>query len=135
MKAFLAIAVLLLAASFPLSLRAQSADAGTADTEQVFRFVEQMPEFDGNLWRYMHDSLSYPDSAREAGAQGKVVLNFIVTRQGTLRDIEVVRSAGNAQLDSEAVRLVRAMPPWRPGKQNGKVVNVIYTLPLTFQLD
>lgn len=105
------------------------------DSSEVFRFVEQMPAYKGDLQHFLHDNLRYPDSAREQGAEGRVVLDFIISPQGNLKDIKIVRSSGNKYLDAEALRVVQAMPPWNPGRQNGKAVNVLYTLPLSFKLD
>jgi protein TonB len=101
-----------------------------------FRVVEDMPEFPGGmtaLSHYLVNNIRYPAVAREAGISGKVYLEFTVSREGTISDISVLRGIGGG-CDEEAVRVVRAMPPWVPGKQRGKPVNVRFTLPVTFTL-
>jgi protein TonB len=99
------------------------------------RFVEQMPEFSGDLPSWLHDHLRYPDDAREANVEGRVGIEFIVSEDGSISNVKVVRSAGSASLDAEAVRVVKSMPRWKPGKQQGRAVPVIFTLPITFKLD
>jgi protein TonB len=99
------------------------------------RFVEQMPEFSGDLASWLHDHLRYPDEARESGVEGRVGIEFIVSEDGSISNVKVVRSAGSSALDAEAVRVVKAMPHWKPGKQQGRAVPVIFTLPITFKLD
>lgn len=118
----------------PFGAAAQTAPSPNTDT-LAFRIVEQMPTFHGDLQEFLRVTVRYPDAARERGAEGRVVSNFVVSSSGALRNIEIVRSSGDSSLDAEALRVIRAMPPWNPGKQNGKAVNVIYTLPLTFKLD
>ena len=104
----------------------------------VFEVVEQMPEFpDGGtpaMLKYFEANLRYPAKAREAGTQGRVTVQFVVDRDGSIRDAEVLRPV-DPLLDAEALRLVRSMPRWRPGMQKGKVVAVKYTVPVTFRLD
>jgi TonB family protein len=100
---------------------------------QVFTMVEQMPEFNGELDQYLRDNIRYPDSARQNGIAGKVTLKFIVTMLGDIRDVTVVRPV-HPLLDNEAMRVIKEMPRWKPGKQNGQFVNVFYTIPITFAL-
>ena len=99
----------------------------------VYDAVEQMPAFPGNLNGFISSNLKYPAIAEENGVQGRVIVQFVVDRDGSISDIKVVRSV-DASLDREAVRLVRSMPRWTPGKQNGKAVRVRYTLPINFRL-
>lgn len=102
------------------------------------RFVEQMPEFPGGpdaLQKYLRDHLRYPDDARESGAEGRVGIEFVVSEDGSISNVKVVRSAGNSSLDAEAMRVVKGMPHWKPGRQQGRAVPVYYTLPISFKLD
>ena len=102
---------------------------------QIFKFVEQMPAFEGDLQSYLVSHLRYPDDARESGTEGKSVIQFVVNEDGSISGVEVVRSGGSASLDAEAKRVVAGMPRWKPGKQQGKAVKVYFTLPITFKLD
>jgi len=106
------------------------------DEVPLVGFAEQMPEFPGGmpaLISFLAKNIKYPALAQEIGAQGKVFVRFIVNIDGTIADAVVVRSADQA-LDQEALRVVRSMPKWRPGLQNGKPVRVIYTVPISFVL-
>ena len=111
----------------------QQVDAPAAPA--IFKFVEQMPAFKGDLNAYLSAKLRYPDDAREAGTEGRSVIQFIVNENGSISGVEVVRSSGSASLDAEAKRVVSNMPAWSPGKQQGKEVKVYFTLPVTFKLD
>lgn len=107
------------------------------DEQTVFVVVENMPEFPGGtsaLMKYLNSSIKYPVIAQENGIQGRVVCQFVVNKDGSIVDIEVARSSGDASLDKEAVRVIKAMPKWTPGKQRGKPVRVKYTLPVNFKL-
>lgn len=102
----------------------------------VFVVVETMPSFPGGdaaLFKYLNDNIKYPVIAQESGIQGRVVCQFVVNRDGSIVDIEVVRSIDKS-LDAEAVRVISKMPRWTPGKQRGKTVRVKYTLPVNFRL-
>lgn len=103
---------------------------------KVWDVVEQMPSFKGGdqaLMNYLTKSIHYPAIAEENGIQGRVVCTFVVERDGSITDIKVVRSV-DPSLDKEAVRVLKAMPKWIPGKQNGSAVRVKFTLPVTFKL-
>ncbi len=103
---------------------------------KVWDVVEQMPSFKGGdqaLMEYLHKSIRYPAIAEENGIQGRVVCTFVVERDGSITDIKVVRSV-DPSLDKEAVRVLKVMPKWIPGKQNGSAVRVKFTLPVTFKL-
>ena len=103
----------------------------------IFYVVESMPEFPGGtqaMYKYIGENLKYPVIAQENGIQGRVVCQFTVNKDGSLVDIEVVRSAGDPSLDKEAVRVIKSMPKWKPGKQRGKAVRVKYTVPVNFKL-
>lgn len=105
--------------------------------EKVYTVIEQMPVFpggDAELLKYISKNLNYPPIAAENGVQGKVTLRFVVSKSGTVDKVEVVRSLDNA-CDKEAVRVVKSLPKFIPGKQNGVNVSVWYTLPITFKLN
>jgi protein TonB len=106
------------------------------DDQMIFEHVEIMPVFPGGdaaLMKYIMDNLIYPKSAAEKGIQGRVVLRFVVKADGTIDDVQVKRSVDPA-CDEEAVRVVKAMPKWMPGKEKGKAVAVYYSLPINFKL-
>lgn len=106
------------------------------DSDVPFVVVEQMPSFPGGeaaLFKYLGDNIKYPVIAQESGIQGRVICQFVVNRDGTIVDIEVVRSVDKS-LDAEAIRVISRMPRWTPGKQRGKTVRVKYTLPVNFRL-
>ena len=107
------------------------------EEEVVFVIVESMPEFPGGqqaLFKYLSDNIKYPVIAKENGIQGRVICQFTVNKDGSIVDIEVVRSGGDPSLDKEAVRVIKSMPKWKPGKQRGKPVRVKYTVPVSFKL-
>ena len=104
--------------------------------EQVFSAVEQMPQFPGGeaeLMKYISNNIKYPTMAMENNIQGRVVVQFVVTKTGKIGEVKVVRSK-DPDLDKEAVRVVKSLPSFIPGKMNGQAVNVWYTLPITFKL-
>ena len=107
------------------------------EEEVVFVVVESMPEFPGGqqaLFKYLSDNIKYPVIAQENGIQGRVICQFTVNKDGSIVDIEVVRSGGDPSLDKEAVRVIKTMPKWKPGKQRGKPVRVKFTVPVSFKL-
>lgn len=107
------------------------------EEEVVFVVVESMPEFPGGqqaLFKYVNENVKYPVIAQENGIQGRVICQFVVNKDGSIVDIEVVRSGGDPSLDKEAVRVIKSMPKWKPGKQRGKPVRVKFTLPVNFKL-
>jgi len=102
----------------------------------VHTVVEQMPEFPGGtaeLLKYLSQNIKYPPAAAENGISGRVMLKFVINRNGEVGQITVI-SGVDPLLDREAVRVVQSMPKWIPGKQNGKSVNVFYTVPVVFRL-
>ena len=106
------------------------------EENKVFDVVEQMPSFPGGqaaLMNYLNNNIKYPVIAEENGIQGRVVVQFVVGKDGHISDVKVAKSV-DPSLDKEAVRVVKAMPKWIPGKQNGQAVTVRYTLPVTFRL-
>ncbi|MDE7375041.1 MAG: energy transducer TonB [Odoribacter sp.] len=111
-------------------------DYGDADTgdEDIFMVVEDMPQFPGgNVTKWISKNVKYPQLAQENGIQGKVFIKFVIEKDGSITDVQVSRGV-DASLDKEAIRVIKAMPKWKPGKQRGKAVRVSYTLPINFQL-
>ena len=107
------------------------------EEEVVFVVVESMPEFPGGqqaLFKYLSENVKYPVIAQENGIQGRVICQFVVNKDGSIVDVEVVRSGGDPSLDKEAIRVIKSMPKWKPGKQRGKPVRVKYTVPVNFKL-
>ena len=105
-------------------------------TEKTYVVVEQMPAFPGGdaaLMKYLSENIKYPEAAEKAGEQGRVVVNFIVEKDGAISNVNVVRSV-TPTLDAEAVRVIKAMPKWVPGKQDGQSVRVKYNVPVSFRL-
>ena len=105
--------------------------------QEIFKVVEQLPEYPGGdeaLMKYLSDNLVYPPRAREAGIEGRVMVGFVLEPEGRISNVKVVRSKA-AALDEEAIRVVKAMPKWKPGKQRGKAVRVQYQIPITFTLN
>jgi len=103
---------------------------------KVFDVVEQMPSFPGGpsaLMQYLASNIKYPVVAEENGVQGRVIVTFVVEKDGSITDVRVVKSV-DPSLDKEAQRVVKSMPKWIPGKQNGSAVRVKYTVPVTFRL-
>jgi protein TonB len=108
----------------------------SAEEMQIFMVVESMPEFpggDANLYKFLAENIKYPQMAKESGIQGRVFVTFVVERDGKVSDVRVLRGIGGG-CDEEAVRVVKAMPKWTPGKQRGKSVRVQYNLPVKFTL-
>ncbi|MCM1109943.1 MAG: energy transducer TonB [Clostridium sp.] len=106
------------------------------EDNHVFESVEQMPTFPGGdaaLLKWIGEHVRYPAAAQENGIQGRVVVQFVVTKTGSIGEVKVVRSK-DPDLDKEAVRVVKSLPKFVPGKMNGQPVNVWYTLPVTFKL-
>ena len=103
---------------------------------KVFDVVEEMPSFPGGqgaLMSYLASNIKYPVVAQENGVQGRVIVSFVVERDGSISDVRVARSV-DPSLDREAQRVVKSMPRWKPGKQNGSAVRVKYTVPVVFRL-
>lgn len=104
--------------------------------EEIFRSVEQMPQFPGGdaaLMKYLSSHINYPPMAAENNVQGKVILQFVVEKDGRVGEVKVARSV-DKDLDKEAIRVVKSLPKFTPGRQNGQPVRVWYTLPVTFKL-
>ena len=106
------------------------------EEDKVFDIVEQQPLFPGGqsaLMQFLHDNIKYPVVAQENGVQGRVTVQFVVEKDGSITDVHVLRGV-DPSLDKEAVRVVKSMPRWTPGKQNGTTVRVNYRLPVLFRL-
>ena len=104
---------------------------GEAD---IFQVVEDMPQFPGgSVQKWIAKHVKYPMIAQENNIQGKVFVQFVIEKDGSVSDVKVARSV-DPSLDKEAIRVVKAMPKWKPGKQRGKPVRVSYTVPINFQL-
>ncbi len=105
-------------------------------TNKVFEVVEQMPSFPGGdaaLMQYLSSHVKYPVVAQENGVQGRVIVSFVVERDGSITDVRTARSV-DPSLDKEAMRVVKSMPRWNPGKQNGQAVRVKFNVPVMFRL-
>ena len=106
------------------------------DENSIFQVVEQQPEFPGGipeLMKYLQKNIRYPQICKEQRVQGRVIVQFVVNADSTITDVNVVKPV-NPYLDQEALRVVKAMPKWKPGKQRGEPVRVRFTLPVTFRL-
>jgi protein TonB len=106
------------------------------EEEQIFTIVEEMPSFPGGeaeLFKYLGKNIKYPEMANSAGISGVVYVTFVVDKDGKIKDVKVLRGIGGG-CDEEAVRVVKNMPAWKPGKQRGKSVTVQYNLPIRFTL-
>ena len=126
-------AILLLASG---NANAKSATEQGESKERVFRHGEPMPEFPGGeaaLMRFLNENLRYPATAIENGIQGRVVVQFVVKKDGSVDDVTVLHGVDSA-LDQEAIRVCKTLPKFIPGKQNGQPVNVWFTLPIIFNL-
>lgn len=107
-----------------------------AKDQAVFTLVEVMPEFPGGetaLNKFMKDNLHYPKKAMESGITGKVIVSFLVDENGNIRNVKVLKGIGGG-CDEEAIRLIKMMPAWKPGKMGGKPVKVSMSLPVKFSL-
>jgi len=111
-------------------------DEEEVEEQQIFQVVENMPEFPGGraaLMKYLATNIKYPPYAKEAGIQGRVFINFVVEKDGSITAVKVLRGIGGG-CDEEAVRVVKNMPKWKPGMQRGKPVRVSFNLPVKFTL-
>lgn len=103
------------------------------EPEKVFEAVEQQAQFKGNVNKWLSTHLNYPPEAVDAGVEGKVIVRFIVERDGSISGVTVLKSVDRS-LDREAMRVVKSMPKWQPGKNNGVAVRSYFTLPVVFRL-
>lgn len=115
----------------------QAAISNPNEPNKVFNFVEKMPSFPGGeqaLMNYLQDHIVYPKTAREYGIQGTVVVQFVVNKDGTLSNIKTIGTPKGGGLEKESINVVQNMPNWIAGTQNGKKVNVKYSLPVRYVL-
>ena len=106
------------------------------EEEQIFQVVEEQPEFPGGqieLMKFLQKNIKYPTISQENGVQGRVIVQFVVNRDGSIVDTQVMRGV-DPYLDKKALRVVSTMPKWKPGKQRGKPVRTRFTLPVQFRL-
>ena len=106
------------------------------EEQQIFEVVEEAPDFPGGmgaLMKFLGSNIKYPTIAQENGVQGRVIVQFVVNKDGSIVDAKVMRSV-DPYLDKEALRVVSSMPKWKPGKQRGKAVRCRYTVPVMFRL-
>ena len=104
--------------------------------QEIFQIVEEMPAFPGGeakLMEYVGKNIKYPQIARETGIQGRVFIGFVVEPDGSVSNVKLLRGIGGG-CDEEAMRVVKSMPKWKPGKQRGKAVRVSYQIPVFFKL-
>ena len=106
------------------------------EEQQIFQVVEEMPEFPGGMgecMKFLSKNIKYPTISQENGVQGRVIVQFVVNQDGSIVDPTVVRGV-DPYLDKEALRVIKMMPKWKPGKQRGKAVRVKFTVPVMFRL-
>jgi len=104
---------------------------------EIFWYVEQLPSFPGGeneMYKFLGNNIVYPEYSKEANIQGKVFLQFVVRADGEITDIKILRGV-SPEIDAEAIRVLKLMPKWIPGKQNGRNVSVYFKLPINFALE
>jgi protein TonB len=124
-----------LAILFTINTTAMAQNKKTSN-DKVFEKVEDMPEFPGGeqaMMDFVSKNVVYPKEAQEKGISGRVMVSFIVEKDGSVNEVKIVRGIGGG-CDEEAVRVVKAMPKWKPGKEKGKPVRVSYMMPIIFKL-
>ena len=107
------------------------------DNDSIYNIVEQMPQFPGGdpaMFEYISKNVKYPQKAKDEGIQGRVFIQFVVEKDGSVGEVKLLRGIGGG-CDEEGIRVVKSMPKWTPGQQAGKAVRVLYTLPIFFKLD
>ena len=115
----------------------ESVSTKAPDNDSIYNIVEVMPEFPGGMDKmanYLSENIKYPEEAKDKGISGRVFLSFVIEKDGSVTDVKVMRSV-DPIVDNEAVRVVKAMPKWKPGTMKGKPVRVSYVLPISFKLD
>lgn len=123
------------------SLKSRLSDAkddskNNEDKDEIYEVADVMPEFPGGdeaLLKFIYDNVKYPEEAQNTGVHGRVLVQFVVNKKGSIKDIEVHKSV-HPLLDKEAIRVVKSMPKWKPGMQKGKPVRVKYTVPIMFRM-
>lgn len=120
----------------PVSPEAKETPADSTAKEEVFMVAEQMPEYPGGMkemLKFLQENVKYPENAMKNNVQGRVIVQFVVEKDGTPTEFKVLRSV-DPDLDAEALRVMKAMPKWKPGMQKGQVVRVKFTVPVSFKL-
>lgn len=120
----------------PVSPEAKEAPVDSTAKEEVFMVAEQMPEYPGGMkemLKFLQENVKYPENAMKNNVQGRVIVQFVVEKDGTPTEFKVLRSV-DPDLDAEALRVMKAMPKWKPGMQKGQVVRVKFTVPVSFKL-
>jgi len=135
MKNLLFLIVWCAATTFCAKAQQQQQRQPLPDSEYVYTFVEQMPEFPGGqeaMQKFIKDNLKYPNVSGADRKHGRVAVQFVVGKDGTIKNVQIAKSLGTAY-DDEVYKMIYAMPKWISGKQNGKAVNVRYLLPVDFK--
>ena len=120
----------------PVSPETKEAPADSTAKEEVFMVAEQMPEFPGGMkemLKFLQENVKYPENAMKNNVQGRVIVQFVIEKDGTPTEFKVLRSV-DPDLDAEALRVLQTMPKWKPGMQRGEVVRVKFTVPVSFKL-
>lgn len=136
MKKVLFVLVLLLSVHTVMHAQSNQSTERNASDEKIFDVVEQPPSFPGGqaaLMSYLSKSVKYPEEALKDNVQGRVIVGFIVEKDGSVSNAKIIRSVDSA-LDKEAIRIVMSMPKWTPGRQNGRNVRTKYNVPVNFKL-
>jgi protein TonB len=133
---FSALCLLFLMSACTWDKKASAAQNG--NEEEAHFKAEEMPEYPGGMsamMTFISDNIKYPEDAKNAQVEGRVLCTFVIDKSGKVTDVKVVESSGVQSLDDEAVRVVSLMPDWKPGKDKGELVNVMFTIPIKFSLD
>jgi TonB family protein len=128
--------VLLITSAYCANTSAQTTDTSKtiSDTSEVFQRVETIPEFKGGIpafMKFLNKNIKYPKQARQDNIEGRVILTFVVEKDGTLTGLRILRGV-SPEIDQEALRVMGISPPWTPGTQNGKPVRVQFSIPIAF---
>ena len=129
--------LLLFTAAVSMAYAQQPVSNNNTDDDVIFSVVENEPEYPGGeeaMYKFLSDNLVYPKAAREKGIQGKVIVEFVVEKNGKISNVKAVKSI-SPELDAEAIRVVSKMQKWKPGVQRGEKVRSRWRLPINFQLD
>lgn len=136
MKKVLFVLALLLSAHTAMHAQSNQRTERNASDEKIFDVVEQPPSFPGGqaaLMSYLSKNVKYPEEALKDNVQGRVIVGFIVEKDGSVSNAKIIRGVDSA-LDKEAIRIVMSMPKWTPGRQNGRNVRTKYNVPVNFKL-
>ncbi len=136
MRKVLFVLALLLSAHTAMHAQSHQNTERNASDEKIFDVVEQPPSFPGGqaaLMSYLSKNVKYPEEALKNNVQGRVIVGFIVEKDGSVSNAKIIRSVDSA-LDKEAIRIVMSMPKWTPGRQNGRNVRTKYNVPVNFKL-